>query len=299
LVLMLGQPWIGDEKAAGDGWRGQVSTRKIISEAIASGKASGLGYLNVIGVAADGHMLAFDDGTHTDYSISGGAGFPLLQAGCLLAALKLEWRGGDGGDARFWPKLRAMHSDLNRLLANRSAVAVGGALFLCQWVCNFSTAGGMMLLTTRGLSASRIGLLLMPSSVVQVTVAPLSGRLADKQSPAKMIQVGLLVGAALLLYAAGELRSGNISAIVLLWCAAQALFGTIDAPTITRLAQISDQELGSGRTGTSTTFTEAAVVGGQALGCWQAALIVHHVGLAPAVAIAALVLGAWGARLGF
>jgi hypothetical protein len=34
-------------------------------------------------VSGDAHMLAFDDGSHTDYSGSGRAGFPLLQAAAL------------------------------------------------------------------------------------------------------------------------------------------------------------------------------------------------------------------------
>jgi hypothetical protein len=34
-------------------------------------------------VAGDAHMIALDDGTHTDYSTSGAGGFPLLQAAAL------------------------------------------------------------------------------------------------------------------------------------------------------------------------------------------------------------------------
>jgi len=82
LVLMFGQPWIGKEEPGEDGWVGHAADRREISNAIAASKTNG-GYQSVLGVAGDAHMLAFDDGTNTDYSDAGGAGFPLLQAGPL------------------------------------------------------------------------------------------------------------------------------------------------------------------------------------------------------------------------
>lgn len=82
LVLVLCQPWIGEEDtdADADGWTGDIKTRKLVAEAIAQGKANG-GYQNVLGLASDSHSLAFDDGSNSDYSDTGGAGFPLVQAG--------------------------------------------------------------------------------------------------------------------------------------------------------------------------------------------------------------------------
>jgi hypothetical protein len=38
---------------------------------------------NLLMVSGDAHMLAYDDGSHTDYSREGGTGFPLLHAAAL------------------------------------------------------------------------------------------------------------------------------------------------------------------------------------------------------------------------
>lgn len=71
-------PWVGEARAGGDGWSGYAAERQLIADAIA---ASGVD--NLVMVSGDAHMVALDDGTNTDYSSSGGAGFPLLHAAPL------------------------------------------------------------------------------------------------------------------------------------------------------------------------------------------------------------------------
>merc|ERR1712130_662741 len=92
VILMLGFPWIGDEKMGSEAWLGHVDERRLISNAISKTYTQGLtgvsapaagGYANIIGIAGDAHMLGFDDGTNTDYSTDGNAGFPLVHAAPL------------------------------------------------------------------------------------------------------------------------------------------------------------------------------------------------------------------------
>jgi len=89
VVLLLGMPWIGDEKPMNNGWLGHTAARRVISNTISEVHANGKGgstaggYANIIGIAGDAHMAAFDDGTNSDYSDSGGAGFPLIHAAPL------------------------------------------------------------------------------------------------------------------------------------------------------------------------------------------------------------------------
>jgi len=82
LVLSLGQPWVGEAKPDEDGWLGHPETRKEVSKALARAKLRD-GYSNVIGIASDQHSVSFDDGSNTDFSDTGTAGFPLIQAGPL------------------------------------------------------------------------------------------------------------------------------------------------------------------------------------------------------------------------
>merc|ERR1712032_82851 len=90
VVLCLTFPWIGD-KPGGQDWRGHREARRLISNVIQDTKGRGErggteagGYANVIAIAGDAHMLAFDDGTNTDYSDAGlGQGFPLVHAAPL------------------------------------------------------------------------------------------------------------------------------------------------------------------------------------------------------------------------
>ncbi|MFC9962650.1 alkaline phosphatase D family protein [Nocardia ignorata] len=71
-------PWIGEARAGGDGWPGHARERQEIADAIADA-----GIRNLVMVGGDAHMVAIDDGTNSDYSGKGGAGFPILQAAAL------------------------------------------------------------------------------------------------------------------------------------------------------------------------------------------------------------------------
>ncbi|MBJ8341261.1 alkaline phosphatase D family protein [Antrihabitans sp. YC3-6] len=71
-------PWIGESSPGADGWAGHPDERRRIADAIAAA-----GVHNLISVGGDAHMVAIDDGTNSDYSTTGGAGFPILQAAAL------------------------------------------------------------------------------------------------------------------------------------------------------------------------------------------------------------------------
>ncbi|MEZ5220534.1 MAG: alkaline phosphatase D family protein [Ilumatobacteraceae bacterium] len=79
VVWANGVPWIGDASTGGDTWAGYADERARISQAIADA-----GIDDLVMVSGDAHMVAIDDGTHTDYSPGGtGIGFPLLHAAAL------------------------------------------------------------------------------------------------------------------------------------------------------------------------------------------------------------------------
>ncbi len=82
LVVWLNPtPWIGPAAAGvGDGWAGYPEERQRISNVIADA-----GIDNLLMISGDAHMLAYDDGTNTDYSSrGGGAGaFPLFHTAAL------------------------------------------------------------------------------------------------------------------------------------------------------------------------------------------------------------------------
>ncbi len=71
-------PWVADEDDGADGWGGRSDERRIIADVIADHRID-----NLLMVSGDAHMVAIDDGTNTDYSIDGGAGFPLIHAAAL------------------------------------------------------------------------------------------------------------------------------------------------------------------------------------------------------------------------
>ena len=71
-------PWISDAPPGGDDWSGYPEERRRIADAIAAA-----GIDNLVMVSGDAHMAALDDGTNSDYSTDGGAGFPVLQAAPL------------------------------------------------------------------------------------------------------------------------------------------------------------------------------------------------------------------------
>eukprot|EP01126_Amoeba_proteus_P064496 TRINITY_DN9049_c0_g2_i16.p1 TRINITY_DN9049_c0_g2~~TRINITY_DN9049_c0_g2_i16.p1 ORF type:complete len:431 (-),score=66.69 TRINITY_DN9049_c0_g2_i16:114-1406(-) len=78
MILVSSRAWIGPSQAGEDSWAGFSEDRKLVSDFIATHNIT-----NLVMVAGSTHMLAMDDGSHTDYSDMGGAGFPLIQAAPL------------------------------------------------------------------------------------------------------------------------------------------------------------------------------------------------------------------------
>jgi hypothetical protein len=77
-VLVSSVPWIGRAAAGDDSWAGHAAERAALSRFIARRRIDRL-----VMLAGDAHMLAIDDGSNTDYSGTGRAGFPLLHAAAL------------------------------------------------------------------------------------------------------------------------------------------------------------------------------------------------------------------------
>jgi phosphodiesterase/alkaline phosphatase D-like protein len=71
-------PWVAPDEPGRDDWGGYAAERQRIADVLAGASVD-----NLVMVSADAHMLAIDDGTNTDYSSAGGAGFPLLHAAAL------------------------------------------------------------------------------------------------------------------------------------------------------------------------------------------------------------------------
>ncbi len=78
VVWANADPWVGRPDPTSDTWQGFAAERAEIAEMIADLEVD-----NLFMVSGDAHMLAWDDGTHTDYSESGTAAFPLLHAAAL------------------------------------------------------------------------------------------------------------------------------------------------------------------------------------------------------------------------
>lgn len=77
VVWVNSVPWIAPAGAA-DNWGSYATERAEIANFIADN-----GITNMLMLSGDAHMLAIDDGTNTDYSTSGGASFPVMQAAAL------------------------------------------------------------------------------------------------------------------------------------------------------------------------------------------------------------------------
>ena len=78
-VLVSSVPWIGRAGAADDdSWAGHPAERAALSRFIARHRIRRL-----LMLAGDAHMVAIDDGSHSDYSGSGRAGFPVFHAAAL------------------------------------------------------------------------------------------------------------------------------------------------------------------------------------------------------------------------
>jgi hypothetical protein len=78
VVLVSSVPWIAADGSSSDDWGGYATERREIADFIAEN-----GIRNMMMLAGDAHMLAIDDGTNSDYSSAGGAGFPVLHAAAL------------------------------------------------------------------------------------------------------------------------------------------------------------------------------------------------------------------------
>jgi phosphodiesterase/alkaline phosphatase D-like protein len=76
VVLVTSVPWNGVAQAGADDWAGYTTERQRLADAIA-----GAGLADqMLMIAGDAHMLAIDDGTHTDFSRAHSGGFPLMHA---------------------------------------------------------------------------------------------------------------------------------------------------------------------------------------------------------------------------
>jgi hypothetical protein len=78
VVLVSSVPWIAPAGASRDDWGGFAAERADVANFIAENRID-----NLMLLAGDAHMIAIDDGSNSDYSDSGGGGFPVFQAGAL------------------------------------------------------------------------------------------------------------------------------------------------------------------------------------------------------------------------
>ncbi len=78
VVIVSSVPWIAPQSAGDDDWGGYASERSEIADFIAEN-----GIDNLLMLSGDAHMLAIDDGSNSNYSTQGGAGFPVFQAAAL------------------------------------------------------------------------------------------------------------------------------------------------------------------------------------------------------------------------
>ena len=78
IVWVSPLPWISEAKDGGDDWGGYSTERRELADFIAANKIEGL-----LMISGDAHMVAIDDGSNSDYSTSGGAGFPVMHAAAL------------------------------------------------------------------------------------------------------------------------------------------------------------------------------------------------------------------------
>ncbi len=77
-VLVSSVPWIDKPEPGAETWGGFADERAELSRFIAEHRIPGL-----LMLSADAHMLAIDDGSHSDYSGTGAAGFPVAQSAAL------------------------------------------------------------------------------------------------------------------------------------------------------------------------------------------------------------------------
>jgi phosphodiesterase/alkaline phosphatase D-like protein len=85
VVFVSSVPWISPAVPGGDDWSGYAHERAAISRLVARHR------LRAVMLAGDAHMVALDDGSHSDYSGTGRAGFPVVHGAAL------DRRGGTKG----------------------------------------------------------------------------------------------------------------------------------------------------------------------------------------------------------
>ncbi len=79
IVWVSTVPWIADASPQADHWGGFATERREIADFIADNSVEGLVIL-----AGDGHMVAMDDGTNSDYTTDGdGPAIPVIHAAAL------------------------------------------------------------------------------------------------------------------------------------------------------------------------------------------------------------------------
>lgn len=71
-------PWVDPAAPGADSWAGYDAERRAIADHIAE-----RGIANLVMVSGDAHMVAIDDGTHTNYAAVEGPAFPLLHVAAL------------------------------------------------------------------------------------------------------------------------------------------------------------------------------------------------------------------------
>jgi hypothetical protein len=76
--LVTAGPWIAEAEPGADHWGGYAVERRWLADVIADHDIR-----NMVIVAGDAHMVAADDGSHSDYATGGGAGMPVLHAAAL------------------------------------------------------------------------------------------------------------------------------------------------------------------------------------------------------------------------
>jgi len=77
-VWVSAVPWIADAAPDADNWGGYAEEREEIADFIATN-----GIANLAMLSGDAHMLAIDDGTHSNFASEGGTGFPVFHAAAL------------------------------------------------------------------------------------------------------------------------------------------------------------------------------------------------------------------------
>lgn len=78
IVLVSSVPWIHTDSPGNDDWAGYTTERAEIADFIADNEIDGL-----LMLGGDAHRVAIDDGSHSDFSASGDAGFPVFHTGAL------------------------------------------------------------------------------------------------------------------------------------------------------------------------------------------------------------------------